>query len=283
MRSVTILAKDGFSLSATLHGNSNRSVVIVNSATAVPQRYYQPFAQWLAEAGHTVITYDYRGIGGSRPEGSSLRGFKATMEDWAIQDAAGVLDWAVANFPKARLTMIGHSFGGQALGLLPNHAKIHQAILVSAQEGYWKLFDKKVQPRLWLLWHVVAPTLCATMGYFPAKRLGLGENLPKGVMLQWARWCRQEGYYFAEAGKGLQVYADQVKIPILAYVVKDDTFAPKASAKGLIDRFTQARPDIRLLDPAALGVREIGHFGLFRERFRDSVWAEMRDWINRAR
>jgi len=31
--------------------------------------------------------------------------------------------------------------------------------------------------------------------------------------------------------------------------------------------------------PRELGVKSIGHFGFFRERFRDSLWREAADWL----
>ena len=37
-----------------------------------------------------VVTYDYRGIGGSAP--SRLRGFEARMRDWAFLDMTAVVD-----------------------------------------------------------------------------------------------------------------------------------------------------------------------------------------------
>jgi predicted alpha/beta hydrolase len=53
--------------------------VIINSATSVRCRYYSRFASFLFGEGFDVITYDYRGIGESRPV--SLRGFDAGWID----------------------------------------------------------------------------------------------------------------------------------------------------------------------------------------------------------
>ena len=73
----TVPAKDGFSLVATVYEpDSNlESAVIINSAIAVPQGFYKDYANHLCEEGHAVLTYDYRGIGDSRP--ASLKGFQA--------------------------------------------------------------------------------------------------------------------------------------------------------------------------------------------------------------
>ncbi len=50
-----------------ISGRSNGSVII-NPATGVAARYYHYYARFLAEHGFDVLTYDYRGIGLSRPE-----------------------------------------------------------------------------------------------------------------------------------------------------------------------------------------------------------------------
>src|ERR1700739_2940588 len=93
---ITIPAMDGYALAATLFlpRAGKRNAVVINSATATPRRIYRAFAGYLAHCGFAVLTYDYRGIGGSRAiavEGynkpKSLVGFKASMADWAALDA----------------------------------------------------------------------------------------------------------------------------------------------------------------------------------------------------
>src|SRR5688500_5285118 len=71
-----------------------RATVLVHGATATPQRYYAAFGNALASAGYRVITYDYRGIGASRPK--SLRRFAASMTEWAEKDARAAYDAALA-------------------------------------------------------------------------------------------------------------------------------------------------------------------------------------------
>jgi predicted alpha/beta hydrolase len=34
-----------------------------------------------------------------------------------------------------------------------------------------------------------------------------------------------------------------------------------------------------MLNAGAPGVKSVGHFGFFRERFRDSLWRETADWL----
>ena len=51
---------------------AKRPVVIINPATSVHSRYYSHFANYLYANGFDVVTYDYRGIGNSRP--NTMRG-----------------------------------------------------------------------------------------------------------------------------------------------------------------------------------------------------------------
>src|SRR5918997_5529616 len=134
MPDLDIPAADGFSLAATLFGDDGGSaerVVLVAPATGVKRRLYRAFAEFLAGEGFGVVTWDWRGTGDSRP--ASLRGFEATMRQWGERDLAGVIDWATARYPGARLAVIGHSFGGQAVGLAKNRARVRRLVTVGAQ------------------------------------------------------------------------------------------------------------------------------------------------------
>ena len=65
---ITIPAADGYPLAATLYlpRGAKRHAVLISSATATPRKIYRGFASYLAHCGCAVLTYDYRGIGGSR-------------------------------------------------------------------------------------------------------------------------------------------------------------------------------------------------------------------------
>ncbi|MEM8931402.1 MAG: alpha/beta hydrolase, partial [Acidobacteriota bacterium] len=77
---MTFSARDGHPLVGTLFESDEppRLALVVNSGTGIPRRFYARFAAHAAARGFVVLTYDYRGIGGSRP--NSLRGFEARMQ-----------------------------------------------------------------------------------------------------------------------------------------------------------------------------------------------------------
>src|SRR5688572_9957669 len=277
---LVIPARDGYPLSATVFGGRAASDwVVVNSATAVPRGYYARFARFLASEGWSVVTYDYRGIGGSRP--ARLRGFPARMRDWAQQDAAGVLDW-VDGRSASRVAVVGHSFGGQALGLLPQAERLAAAVLVGAQSGYWRLWDGWRRLQVAALWHALIPGLSAACGFFPGRLLGLGENSPAGVAREWAEWGRRPGYVTEAEGGALAGGYARVLCPLRAYSFSDDTFAPPRAVEALLGFYSSARVERRALTPRDLGVRAFGHWAFFRDRYREPLWTEAAAWLREA-
>ena len=204
---ITVPATDGYPLAATLFlpRGAKRHAVLINSATAVPRKFYRGFACYLAGRGCAVLTYDYRGIGDSRQKAmtgynrpKSLVGFKASMSDWAAQDVTAAVSWMRERYKALPFAYVGHSFGGQALGLLPNNTEISRALFVAAQAGYWKLMTSPERYRVFAILNFVGLPLTRSLGYMPGKA-GLGMDLPKDAFLQWVGWVTSPRYLFDDA------------------------------------------------------------------------------------
>lgn len=273
-------ARDGFELAGDLYrpapGLDRGRMVVISSATAVPRRYYRHLARRLTEAGYTALTYDYRGIGASRP--SSLRGFDASMRDWGLLDMAGAVEWARAELAPERLFLIGHSVGGQIAGLLDARASalVDGMITFSAQSGYWRLQGAGQKAAVFVHVHVSLPLLGTVFGYVPWSKLGSAEDLPKGVALEWSRWCRNPRYLLGDPSLPLERYA-RFEAPVLAYSFGDDTWGtPRA-----VDAMMRAYPNLerRHIEPGDAGLRSIGHFGFFRPDAAH-LWDEPIAWLD---
>jgi predicted alpha/beta hydrolase len=267
---MTLAASDGHALGATFFGNGARALLVM-PATGVPQTYYAKFAAYAAERGFSVLTFDYRGIGRSR--NGDIRASSARMRDWALLDAAAAVRFLGAR----KLLVVGHSFGGQALGLLPEPECIAAALFVGSQSGYWRNWPPLGRAWMWPSTHIGLPVLTKLLGYFPGSRLGFGEDLPPGVAIEWASWCRHPQYLVGALG-AYEAYA-RVRAPLRAYAISDDPFAPLPAVNALAALYPHARWETRRLAPRELGVKSVGHFGFFRERFRDSLWRESVDWL----
>jgi predicted alpha/beta hydrolase len=258
-----IPAADGFPLGATVfEPRRPRATVVIHGATAVPHGYYEAFAGHLAgRARVRVVAYDYRGVGASRP-GGALAGFAATMTDWARLDARAVHAWA--RDLGDPIVLVGHSFGGQLLGLVDELREARGALLVASQLGWYRDWPLAAQPRLALLFRVATPLLTGAFGYLPG-RAGLGVDLPAGVAREWARWCTSPGYLVDHDPEAAARFARWDR-PTLLLGFTDDDFAPPRTVAALRRRLRGAPLEHRTWRPGDRGLDAVGHFGFFRPR-----------------
>ena len=285
---ILVPAADGYSLGATLFlpRGPKRYAVLINSATATPRKIYRSFATHLAQRGAAVLTYDYRGIGGSRQKQvvgynrpKSLVGFKASMADWALLDVTGAVSWMRERYRALPLNYVGHSFGGQALGLLPNNTEVSRALLIAAQLGYWKLMASPERYRVYAMMNFVGPALTRVFGYAPGWT-GIGEDLPKGVFLQWAHWVNSPRYVLDDPSvAGLANFA-KYKGAMRAMSMTDDPWATRTAVERLCAAYTSVKPELLAVTPGELGVSRIGHFGFFRPEHRDTLWRGAAEWLD---
>jgi predicted alpha/beta hydrolase len=284
---ITVPAVDGYKLGATLFlpRGTKSHAVLINSATAVPRKIYRGFAGYLARRGCAVLTYDYRGIGDSRQKAvegynqpRSLVGFKASMSDWAALDVTSAVDWMRERYHQLPLGYVGHSFGGQALGLLANNKEVSRALLVAAQAGYWKLMASPERYRVYARLNFVGLPLARLFGYMPGWT-GLGEDLPKGVFEQWVHWVMSERYLFTDPKlPGLSNFV-KYRGALRSLCISDDPWATRPAVEMLCSGFSSITPDILTVTPADVGAAKIGHFGFFRPEHRDTLWRGAAEWL----
>lgn len=272
----TVTAMDGQRLAATVFGDlgSCKRVVIVSSATAVARQYYRHYALALAAAGYAAVTYDYRGIGGSRPP--DLKGMPARMRDWGLLDMQAMVDWASQSSGQQQVFLVGHSVGGQVAGLLERSELIKAMLTVSAQSGHWRYQGGVQKFSAAFHVHVTFPLLVRLLGYMPWSWFGSAEDLPPGVALEWARWCRDRNYLFGDSSLPLHRY-QAFTAPVLAYSIEDDNWGTAESVDALTAFYPNG--ERRHLVPADFALVKLGHFGYFR-RHSSTVWQEGIQWLN---
>ena len=273
-----VLASDGFKLSVTCYApvKPNGDVVLINSATGVKQGYYSDFARFIADQGFRVYTYDYRGIGNSSPD--TLIGFDATMHQWGTLDYHAVLKQLFETYPDSKFTVIGHSVGGQIIGMSPLSENVDNIITIAAQTPYWRNFNS--QSKLFTFWYVMIPFFTRLFGYFPAAKLGLFENLPAGVALQWSRWAKSKAYVFDELPYMKERFRS-LHQPALMISFSDDEYAPKGSVTNLMSFFKNLKWNHWHFKPRDLKQEKIGHFGFFRRKQASACWSDIAQWIKR--
>lgn len=254
-----------------------RASVVLCSAMSVEQGFYERFAAWLAERGYLVATFDCRGIGRSAP--ANLRDLQVNIVDWAQQDCTAVIAHVKQRLPAAPLYWIGHSLGGQVLGLVERPEAIDRAVFIASGSGYWLDNAWPTRRMVWWLWFVVVPLALRRYGYFPGRRLRKLGDLPAGVMQQWRTWCLHRDYLFAVEGEWVRQRYAALRIPLLSMSFTDDEMMSANSIRSLESWYPQAAVESRRIDPLALGMERVGHFGFFRPQFAASLWMQVADWL----
>lgn len=121
---VAFTTADGLTLRGQLHGRGQNWVILSNMSDS-PPTIWDPLLPGLLEQGYRVLTYDYRGRGGSDGRPS----FPA-----AADDLRAAVDFARAQGAE-RVALVGASLGGMAVGNVAAEGEFAAAVILSAPTG----------------------------------------------------------------------------------------------------------------------------------------------------
>ena len=154
--------------------------------------------------------------------------------------------------------------------------RVHALLTVGAQSAWWGYWPQPSRYRMILTWHLI-PVISRLYGYLPGY-FGTKQDLPDGVAREWARWARRRQYLMEDA---FRTGFERFRGSLLAYSFSDDDYAPRAAVEGLLDFYTAADVRHRHIRPAEIGASSIGHFGFFRETFKETLWRDATAWLAR--
>jgi len=242
----------------------NQRSIVISSATGVLQKYYAKFASYCASLGFVVYTFDYCGIGDSNNSIKAIKENSCDLKTWGENDQSAVIKLAKESFPDHTLTLLTHSLGGQLVVFNKHYNKIDSIITVASQSGYYKLWEGLDRFKMNVYWNVLIPASTFLFGYFPAKSMGLFENLPKKATQQWRRWANHPNYMLGEFEKNDTNFT-KISCPILSISFPRDFYAPKPAVDWLANQYTQVTVDRRHIIPEKLDIPDVKHFGFFRD------------------
>ncbi len=271
-------ATDGAALQGRWFTPTQRSahaVAVLAPATGVPQRFYHPFAQWLAARGYAVLCFDYRGMGATQAQHPDI-----SMRQWLCHDLSGALACAQERSRQGGqalpLLWLGHSLGGNGLPLVQGLEHLDAAVTVGSQFGYWKLW-----PRGWhrgvtrFFFGTWVPLWVRLSGRLPGWALGGGETLPAQAALDWARWGMSQRYYLDDPHCQPSYRPEAFRGHLQMWSIEDDkTYAPQPAVDALAQCFADSAGQVERLHlhPRTVGLRQLGHFGPFRRLGAARVW-----------
>lgn len=256
-----------------------RAVLVINPATGFPQSFYFRLASYSAGRGYDTLVYDYRGMGASAP--ADIARETCRMSDWGLLDMRTALAAASAHAGELPVATLGHSVGGQFLGLLTNHELARAHVQIAVSVGYWPWEHAPFRYLAWWFWRVHGPLMLAIKGYVPSGGGWAGLPLPRGVYEEWRRWCLRPGHF----GPDLSTYlADNVfariSAPVLNVGFTDDPIATRRTVDALNEFYPAVQRESRWYSPADAGGARIGHEGFFASRQRDTLWRPVMDWLD---
>ena len=281
---VALVCHDGVRLTGHVWRPAGRmpvGQVVINPATGVAARFYHRDARVLAAHGFAVLTYDYRGIGLSRPQ--RLRGCAFRWRDWGELDFDAAVRFMEKN-GDGPVSAVGHSIGGFLPGLAEAGSRLERMLTVGAQYAWWGDYARAQRAGLFLKWHVVMPLATALWGYFPGKRFGWLEDLPAGVAYEWSfRGPRFERSHPRAERKGARAKMAAVRASILAVTVSDDPIGTVDAARRTLGYYAGAERQLVLLHPTDYRRTAIGHFNLFHDAHASGFWLDTLLWLRDGR
>ena len=281
IRNITIFARDGFPLAATVFNPSKAAVYLaVASALGVPRKHYARFARYILKFGIATITFDYRGIGDSGP--AWRKDAKGGLTALGQHDLDAVLSWTQAlTCNQSPLCFIGHSLGTLAFGLAPGNRLASRAISVASGSCYSGLQPFPYNIIQSLFWSLIAPHLARMHGYFPGRLAGfkLG-NLPASIVIELAQLCKSPDFLYRSGEKIAETFPGyQGNMWALSFT--DDKFMSRKAVDELHTKFSMAVLKRSHLSPGDFGLSSIGHFGAFRPG-SEQLWDVMAKWLLEA-
>lgn len=271
--------RDGYQLIGTefLPETPNGIAVIINGATGVLRSYYRHFCEFMCERGFTLMTYDYRGIGDSQSSPNSAP--SPSMLHWGQRDMDAAFTFFATRHPALTIRGMGHSIGGQLLGVMPDNNRYDSFVGIGSQHIYWGNWPLKDRLKVGAFFWGILPLFYKLKGGLPRWVLG-SEYLPKHVARDWSRFGRHKAWIADEQGKPLREGFHGYRGKMRLYGMADDhTFAPPLCVEKLARTFKNANAEVCILEPQKLGMKRIDHFGFFQKKMNREAWEECAEWL----
>ena len=245
--------------------NSKGGFVLINSALGVRQEFYTSLAKYFVSTGKTVMTWDGRGIGKSADPSPKFD--NAKMRDWGQVDLNAILNYIVSEkkMKWEDIVVVGHSAGAHLVGLCSLIVNVPKIIMIASGTCHWSLYEKKYRAKMMLAWFVLFPLSLKLFGYIP-RSLGLGCDIPSGIISDWRKWSLNREYLFSDISLGKKYYDDYNGEIRFIRFTDDYTFSPRLAVEDLMSRFPNATTDLRSFSPKDLNVKSVGHFGFFSKK-----------------
>jgi len=254
-----------------------KGAVLVAPATGIKRQFYASFAAHLAKHGYGVMTFDNRGIGGSLI--GTVKNCNASLQCWGEQDLPAAFEQLKQAFPNTRYHLIGHSAGGQLVGLMPNASELSSIFNYGCSSGSMKNMPLPHQLKARFFMNFFIPMSNALFGYTKSHWLDMGEPLPKNVAKQWQTWCNGSGYVKVAFGKTIHKhFYNELETPSMWVNAADDYIANDKNTDDMLSIFKKLPFNKLTISAKDHDLDEIGHMKFFSRKSK-ILWEYPLNWL----
>lgn len=256
---------------------SIKKVLLISSATSVPQEFYWKFAQFFAENGIATYTFDYSGIGRSGSSIKALKSHSTGVKGWGSIDQTKMTELILKEYPKHKLCLATHSIGGQVLGLNPLNHNFEKVVMAASQSASYHLYSGISRFKLFAFFSFFIPVLTPIFGYYPGSAIGIFENLPGSMALEWGKWGRKKEYLMRYRNER-DYFFQQLTAKVRSFSFQNDWLASKDAVDWLAEQYKNAKVE-RIHYNDTINDQEPKHFGFFKQPFKAAFWEPTLNWI----
>jgi len=276
---IKIHCEDKFELSGTFYKPLIvKAAILIAPATGIKKQFYSSFASFLSENGFAVLTFDNRGIGGS--QGMSINEADASLVNWGKLDMTAALDKLISIAPNVDYHLIGHSAGGQLVGLMKNAERLKSLFNFGSSSGSLQNSKYPFKLKASFFLNFFIPLSNFFFGHTKSQWIGMGEPLPKLVASEWSKWCNGKGYVKVDLDKKITThFYKEIALNSLWVHASDDEIANFENVKDMIRVYENIKSKILTLNPKDYGYNEIGHMKFFSSK-KSELWKITLSWLN---
>ena len=110
-----------------------------------------------------------------------MKDSNASINDWGLLDIPAAIETLLNRTQAEKIIILGHSAGGQLLGINPHYNKVAKVVAIAGSTGHVKGLKGKTKLLAPLMFNVIFPVSSLFKGYGATQFIGMGENLPKNV------------------------------------------------------------------------------------------------------
>jgi len=254
-----------------------KGAILIGPATGIKRQFYQKFSAFLAQHGYGVLTFDNRGIGESLI--GDIKHSDASLQCWGEKDMTAALEQLKLSFPGTKYHLVGHSAGGQLVGLMSNASDLTSMYNFACSSGQLSNMRLSYRVKAHFFMNFFIPLSNTIFGHTKSQWLGMGEPLPSTVAKQWRKWCNGAGYVRTAFDKTIfKHHYNELSMESVWLNASDDDIANKLNVADMLSVFPQLKAEEITLDPKKHNLKEIGHMKFFSQK-SEKLWRHTLDWL----